>query len=204
MLQTLFYNFLCWCPGALGLFLRQRYLGRFFYQCGKGCLFGRLLKISNPENIALGDKIVIDTGVSLLASATPSKKPSITVRDGVFIGSHSKLESSGNQIEIKNGASIGSHCFVTATQPVIIEEDALIGAFCTIGLTKSPHKKQEISRIGHGCWLGARVDIASGISIGIGSIVGAQTLVREDVADMAVSAGRPARTLYSRSALKKT
>ena len=49
--------------------------------------------------------------------------------------------------------------------------------------------------IGNFCWLGARVTILPGITIGDGAVIGAGSVVAHDVPKGAVVAGNPAKIL---------
>jgi acetyltransferase-like isoleucine patch superfamily enzyme len=48
-------------------------------------------------------------------------------------------------------------------------------------------------RIGRGAWLGARVIILKGVTVGEGAVVGAGSVVTRDVAPYTLVAGNPAR-----------
>ncbi len=50
-------------------------------------------------------------------------------------------------------------------------------------------------RIGDGCWLGARVTVMGGVTIGNGSVIGASALVVKDIAPDSLVAGVPAKLL---------
>ncbi len=51
--------------------------------------------------------------------------------------------------------------------------------------------------IGNGCWIGARVTILGGVTIGNGSIIGAGALVNKDVPANTLYAGVPAKLIRS-------
>ncbi|WP_255547659.1 acyltransferase [Mucilaginibacter sp. dw_454] len=53
--------------------------------------------------------------------------------------------------------------------------------------------------IGSGCWIGARVTIIGGVSIGKGVIIGAGSLVNKDIPDFAIAAGNPAKIIRFRN-----
>ena len=63
------------------------------------------------------------------------------------------------------------------------------------GIVKSP------VRIGPDCWLGVKVSVLRGVTIGSGAVVAAHALVNKDVPTMAVVGGVPARVLKDRVAL---
>lgn len=53
-------------------------------------------------------------------------------------------------------------------------------------------------RIGPDCWLGDKATVLRGVDVGRGCVVGAQSVVRDDLPPFVVAAGRPARPLRSR------
>ena len=63
------------------------------------------------------------------------------------------------------------------------------------GIVKSP------VRIGPDCWLGVKVSVLRGVSIGAGSVLAAHALVNRDIPPMSVAGGIPARVLKDRVAL---
>ncbi len=54
-------------------------------------------------------------------------------------------------------------------------------------------------RIGNSVWLGAKVTVLKGVSIGDGAIVGANAVVSSDLPPGAVAVGVPARVMRIRS-----
>jgi acetyltransferase-like isoleucine patch superfamily enzyme len=68
----------------------------------------------------------------------------------------------------------------------------------------SPIKDQGIVktpvRIGPDCWVGVRVSILRGTVVGHGCVLAAHAVVRDEIPDLAVAGGVPARVLKSRRA----
>ena len=62
------------------------------------------------------------------------------------------------------------------------------------GIVKSP------VRIGPDCWVGVRVSILRGTVVGHGCVLAAHAVVRDEIPDLAVAGGVPARVLKSRRA----
>jgi acetyltransferase-like isoleucine patch superfamily enzyme len=62
------------------------------------------------------------------------------------------------------------------------------------GIVKSP------VRIGPDCWVGVRVSILRGTVVGHGCVLAAHAVVRNEIPDLAVAGGVPARVLRSRRA----
>jgi acetyltransferase-like isoleucine patch superfamily enzyme len=62
------------------------------------------------------------------------------------------------------------------------------------GIVKSP------VRIGPDCWVGVRVSILRGTVVGHGCVLAAHAVVRDEIPDLAIAGGVPARVLKSRRA----
>ncbi len=64
----------------------------------------------------------------------------------------------------------------------------------------SEHKRRELptTTIGHDVWIGQRALLKSGISVGIGAVIGMGSVVTKDVDPYAIVAGNPARLIRKR------
>ncbi|UBK27605.1 maltose O-acetyltransferase [Clostridium perfringens] len=54
-------------------------------------------------------------------------------------------------------------------------------------------------KIGDGCWIGARVIILPGVTIGKGVVIGAGAVVSKNIPDYAVVVGNPAKIIKFRT-----
>lgn len=92
---------------------------------------------------------------------------------------------------------------------ITIEEDCLVGP--GVYLRASNHRFDDLTRairaqgqtggtiqIGADCWLGARVLVLSGVSIGAHSVIGAGSVVTHSMPAWSVAAGNPCQVLRSR------
>ena len=127
----------------------------------------------------------------------------------VKIGSHAVIEAlvpeRGVTVRIEDGAYIGHFARITAVGDVVIGEEAMIADRVYISDTNhvyddvtQPIKRQGLRdgrrvSIGRGAWLGIGAVVVGNVRIGENSVVGANTVVREDVPDRTVVAGNPAR-----------
>lgn len=118
----------------------------------------------------------------------------------------------GERIEIGARSHIGEQCALWAgdqTGRIVIGADALFGpqVYITVANYRfdagAPVMRQERSErdvvIGADVWLGARVTVLPGVTIGDGSIVAAGAVVTEDVPPGSIAAGVPARVIRARS-----
>lgn len=130
----------------------------------------------------------------------------------VFIGPNSWLEVleparpvQHAAISIGGGTSISGFCTISSARRVVIEANVLIARYVYIAdhthataAADRPIKAQGITKIApvlirEGAWLGQSVVICPGVTIGRNAVIGANSVVREDVPDFCVAVGAPAR-----------
>ena len=140
----------------------------------------------------------------------------ISIGSRVYIGRNSWLIFSGRSlgnsqigIIIRDGVSISGDCVISAVKSVIIDENVLMGRCVHISDHRHrfegydlPILEQGIAgilpvHIKAGAWLGQGVVICPGVTIGENAVVGANSVVREDVPDRCIAAGIPAKVIRS-------
>ena len=137
----------------------------------------------------------------------------IAIGDHVFVGSGSWLQSlpeGENQsvaVSIGSGTSIAGACVISAVRSVVLEEDVLLAR--NVYISDHSHKYNKTGTsildqgldnikpvlIKRGSWLGQNVVVCPGVTIGRGAVVGANSVVNQDIPDYAVAAGAPARVV---------
>ncbi len=201
-------RFLRWCPGALGLLLRQKFYPRYFQSCGQGIIFGRFLDLIHTERIVLGDQVVLNNRACLDGTGSISSETNIIIEKAVFIGEGTTLGCPGGKLTIHSGANLSSCCSILAQTDLIIGRKVLIASYCVIGENEhrgdklEPLNDKKITIIEDGCWLGVRTEVARGTSIGKGTIIGAHSLVVGDLDEQAIYFGQPAALYQSRKSGK--
>ncbi len=116
------------------------------------------------------------------------------------IGKNCKI---GAFVYIEEGVVIGDNCkikpFVFIPTGVTIENNVFIAPSVVFTNDKHPRAQGEWTimpiHVKEGSSIGARAVILPGVTIGKGSIVGAGSVVTEDVPDNAIVAGNPAHVL---------
>ncbi len=207
-MNGLVFRFARWCPGAFGLWLRQKLFPRFFHSCGRGVLFGRFVECIASERICLGDGVVLANSVTLDAGRAFAD-PAIILEDNVFIGTGTNMCADGNgYIKIGAGANFSSWCRVRAEGPLEVGTNCLLAAYSELGNPQqvdkeerwNDHAGEEADRLGvaDGCWLGVRMHVMPGVTIGNDTIVGAHSVVGQDLPACVVAVGRPATVLHKR------
>ena len=199
-------------PGALGLVLRKTLYPRLLGACGRNVVFGQNVVLRHPGKIRIGDNVVIDD--HCLLDAKGEGNSGITIGTGVFIGRNSILSCKNGGIAIGDRANIGFNCEVFSASQVTVGADVLMAAYCyVIGgdheyadaskpVTEQGRRSKGVA-VGDGVWLGAGAKILDGVRIGAHAIIGAGAVVRVDVPEYAVAAGRPARILGLRGDLQE-
>lgn len=199
------YIFLRWCPGALGLILRQKLYHLYLKECGRKVLFGRFVDLCNgKESISIGDCAIVNDFVSLQGVSKERSGSTLVVEEKVFLGTGTTIKVTDGNIRIGSGTNLGSECLIQSDKPVLVEKDVLVAAFCEIGKAFCDKKSSNIdsdedqTRIKSGSWLGVRVKVDAGKKVGKGTIVGAHARVASDLPDYVVAIGSPAKVLRKR------
>ncbi|MGE0600067.1 MAG: DapH/DapD/GlmU-related protein [Dehalococcoidia bacterium] len=130
------------------------------------------------------------------------------------IENHGRIEASscavwsGVRLEVAPCATlfIGKGTILNRDTVIVCHDSVEIGANCKISyqviimdsdehqVPGSPQMTAPI-RIEDDVWLGARVIVLKGVTIGAGAIVGAGSIVTKDLPQRSISAGQPARVL---------
>lgn len=112
----------------------------------------------------------------------------------------------GAQLEIGAGAFINYGCSIAANQLVRIGPRCSIGTYAIIMDNDfhhiEPERRDERPEsapivLEENVWLGARVTVLRGVTIGAGSVVAAGSVVVKDIPPRSLAAGVPARVIRS-------
>jgi acetyltransferase-like isoleucine patch superfamily enzyme len=183
-------------PSALDLYrlggrIRDRAFaataGRSFAGWGRGTVVRLPLRVEGECRITLGERIFIGEGSWL-----------VTLDEGT--------------ITIGDGCEFSGYAVISAAVSVEIEADVLMARNVHVldhlhrfDQTDVPVHEQGIAdsgpvRIRRGAWIGANVVILPGVTIGRQAVVGANSVVRNDVPDYGVAVGAPARVVRQMNA----
>lgn len=148
----------------------------------RGRLNGDVLGMLRDGRLELGPQVFLEPGVWITAGDAGRVRVGggTFLNQGVMIAAEGLVEI-GEHCMAANGCLItdGSHRFEDPTTPVPWQ------GFTTKGPT----------RIGDNVWLGANVVVTSGVTIGRRSVVGANSVVTDDLPPFSIAAGAPARVL---------
>lgn len=166
---------------VLGPWLRSRWQFRRCTSAGLRSLVfeGRLL-ISNQGEIHIGDRVRISAG-HLPVELAAISGGILTIGDRSFI-------NSGVSICAVKSVTIGENCAI-GNMSLIMDSD-----FHTPGDHKIWPEARPVV-LEDDVWLGARVTVLKGVTIGRGAVVAAGAVVTKDVAPRTVVGGVPARLI---------
>jgi len=192
--------------GALGLYCRGKLYPYLFGAVGKNVVFGRGIALRHPHKIRVGDNAVIDDHCMLDAKGGANK--GIVIGKGVFIGRGSILCCKDGDIAIQDNVNISYNCELFSSRYLLIGRDSVIAAYCYLMSGGSyDHRRLDVTfaaqdgyaqgptTIGEDCWLGAKVVVLDGVSIGERTVVGAGSVVTKNLPSHTVAVGVPARVV---------
>lgn len=160
---------------------------------------------------AFGRRSVIQPPTRLMGESM------IGIGSGVFVGANTWLQviaarqdrggGPPARLSIGDGTSIAGHCVLSAVESVRIGRSVLIARNVYIadhshafGDPSSPILDQGVDKVepvevGDGAWLGQNCVLLPGVHVGVGAVVGANSVVRDDVPDRTVVVGAPAQVV---------
>ncbi|HEY8900000.1 MAG TPA: acyltransferase [Chthoniobacterales bacterium] len=147
-----------------------------------------------------------------------AKGGQITFGRECLIEGHIVTEASDSRISVGDNVYVGGGTVVDCTLAITIEDDVLISyggviadsdnhdirysvrkhdlkAWRNGGFTDWEQRPRSPIVIKKGAWIGARVIVLKGVTIGEGAVIGAGSVVTKDVPDWTVAAGNPARVI---------
>ena len=157
-----------------------------FKSFGKGSFIGRRCTVHFAgEGITIGNRVRIGNDAWLSLYATSENEASISIGDGCYIGTHFSILTAA---PITNGKNCSIASFVT----ILGENHGInpeIGNYGGQPLLAKPVV------IGDGVWLGEKVSVMPGVTIGEKAIVGTCAVVTKDIPAYCMAVGNPAKVI---------
>jgi acetyltransferase-like isoleucine patch superfamily enzyme len=179
-------------------------------RCGR---MGRRARILPPlllrgaSRVHLGDDVRTEAFAAISAGAAGR----VDLGDRCEVGAFARIDADQGHVRLGSDSSVNAFCMLNGYGGLDIGRAVRIASHTVV--LSSTHRyddprvavhEQGIearpTSIGDGAWLGAHVVVVGGVSIGANSIVGAGTVVTDDVPPWAVVAGVPARVIRDRRA----
>ena len=188
----------------------MKYLGQSFVFCYRAWI---RLRCKFFSLLVAGAFAHFGKKASLMYPVRLSGERRISIGDRVYVGAGSWLQSlpdGANKsvaISLGAGTSIAGSAVISAVRNVILEEDVLLAR--NVYISDHSHKYAErnspiVSQgldkilpvlIRRGAWLGQNVVVCPGVTIGRGAVIGANSVVTENIPDFCVAGGVPARVI---------
>ena len=162
------------------------FVNRFrFGSFGDGSSIRHPLRINGAKNIYIGNNVGIHKQVWLGARNRTGNTPLLKIGDGT---------------------NIGDFAHIFATKSIIIGNDVLLANFVYISdnlhgfenpevpIIKQPIVQKDEVNIGDGSWLGEHVCVI-GASVGKHCVIGANSVVTQNIPDYCIAVGAPARII---------
>ncbi len=169
---------------------------------------GRGVRFFNLANIHFGRWVQLEDHVFVSAL---SRRP-VMFGDNVRIGAFSRIVAAtsfdhvGSYIRIGNNVGIGEFAYLGGGGGLEIGDDCIIGQYLSchpenhnFGCGDRPIRLQGVTRkgirIGRNCWIGSKVTILDGVTIGDNCVIAAGAVVTKSMPSDSVIGGVPARVL---------
>lgn len=163
-----------------------------FNKCGNDCYIKPFRDLKGANNISLGDRVCVGYNCVFETYSyylDQEFKPFVIIGNDSNIGDDSHLTCI-NKIIIGNNVCMGRKIFIT---------DNAHGASIRDLLDMRPNIRPLFSKgpvvIEDNVWIGEMVCIMPGVTIGHGSIVGANAVVTKDMPPYSIIGGNPARVI---------
>jgi len=183
-----------------------------FNKRGKLVFLGKGVSLFNQSNIKIGNNINLGNYVRLSALG----KQRLELGNNVNIGAFSQVIIStsfnnlGEFIKIGDNVGIGEFSYIGGGGGTTIGKDTIIGQYFSTHpenhnfsdksfLIREQGTTRKGISIGENCWIGAKVTILDGVTIGNGCVVAAGSIVTKSFERNEVIGGIPAKVIKSRS-----
>jgi acetyltransferase-like isoleucine patch superfamily enzyme len=167
---------------------RTIYWGLQGMQIGSRTVLPRLM-VTWPHQVRIGKRCTLESDIFFKFDGIYKPGAHIVIGDDSFVGR-------GCEFNISKHIDVGRHCLI-ASGVKFIDHDH--GTDLSRLMRVQPCTASAI-RIEDDVWIGANAVILQGVHLGIGAIVAAGAVVRNDVAPYDIVGGVPARSLKSRRA----
>jgi acetyltransferase-like isoleucine patch superfamily enzyme len=206
--EALITTLVGWIPLSPGLALRRSLYSLILGKIGKSVYIEPGAELLNTSSIEIGNGVRILRGVRLDCQGQNSRillGNQVQFSYGVGV----KVSRDNCTIDIGDRTSIGPYVVLHGPGNITIGKDCLIAAHTGIYASNhqfdDPNRKireQGLSRkgitIGDDCWLGHKVSVLDGVTIGEGSVIGAGAVVTKDIPPYSIAVGVPARVIGQR------
>lgn len=174
------------CFHGIHIEYEKAILNEKLLQIGKKSDIEFPFKINKPQNVSVGDNSTILEGCRLDTYLIDEKYGKIIIGNNNYI-CYNFSAISGGDILLGDDILIASDVTIVSHNHGMNPESQL------------SYMHQELSAenvtVGDGCWIGEKVQIMPGVSIGKKCIIAAGAIVTKDIPDYSIVAGVPAKVI---------
>lgn len=169
---------------------------------------GKSVRLSFKSKISIGNKVLIGDYCHLSGLS----KNGLLIGENTSISNHCRIVCSTNMedpgvgIKIGDNVGIGEFSSLGGSGGLYIGDNTIIAQYFSahpenhiFDDINEPIRFQGAKRdpivIGSGCWIGAKVTVLAGVTIGNNCVIGAGAVVTTDIPDYTIAVGNPARVV---------
>jgi len=199
ILSSLFETFArTYSRGAVGFFLRGAYYKNRLKRMGRNVFIDLGVTIWEPGNVEIDDYSFFDTYITVLGGG----KGHGFVQIGKYVDVASYCLIAG-----RGGIKLGDHIGIGAGSKILSgthhykdptgEDNKLLGGSILEPADKH-HVVEKPVTIEDYAWMGVNSTVLPGVKIGKAAVIGANSLVNEDIPPFSIAVGSPARVIKRR------
>ncbi len=145
---------------------------------------GNVLEAFEDGRLEVGEHALFEPGVWI----TIADGGRVTVGEGCFLNKNTMIAAEG-EVTIGDHVMFANGCFVSDASHAYDRDD--------IPVTWQGFTSKGPTRIGSNCWFGVNCVVNTGVTIGDRCVIGANSVVTEDLPPFSIAAGAPAKVLRS-------
>jgi galactoside O-acetyltransferase len=181
--------------GGRGFLLRAIYYKTKLRKMGQNTLIDTYALIWSPKNVSIGSNCHIDIGVVIEGGT--EKKGRIDIGDHVHVTTGSLISGRGG-LHIGNNAGISAGCRIYTASNYHTDPQ---NRYCYMSAASKEEHQYVVEKpvwIGKEVFIGVNTVILPGVTIGDGAVVGACSLVTDDIPPYTIAVGVPAKVVKER------
>jgi acetyltransferase-like isoleucine patch superfamily enzyme len=109
-----------------------------------------------------------------------------------------------NRVELGRDVCIATHCWLHGLGGIVVDDEVMLGPYAVVvsgdhtqvdgSYRHGPSRPAPIF-LGRGCWVAAHATVTSGVVIGPGALLAANSVATHDIPPFAIAGGVPARII---------
>ena len=199
LLSSLYETFArTYSRGAMGFFLRGAYYKNRLKKMGKNVFIDVGVVIWQPGNVEIDDYSYIDTYVTILGG----RKNHGFVKIGKYVEVASNCVLAG-----RGGIKLGDHVGIGAGSKIYSgthlyrrpdREDTELLSGSIVAPLDEQHVVEKPVVMEDYAWMGVNSIVVPGVTIGKGAVIGAGSMVNNDIPPFSIAVGSPAKVIKKR------